>query len=51
MGLEVGLGDGEGLGVTDMLGEGVPEPGSCPGAALEKALSPRLRSLVVLVER
>ena len=32
MGLEVGLGDGEGLGVTDMLGEGVPElPWSCPG--------------------
>ena len=31
MGLEVGLEDGEGLGVTDMLGEGVPEPGSCPG--------------------
>ena len=31
MGFEVGLEDGEGLGVTDMLGEGVPEPGSCPG--------------------
>ena len=31
MGLEVGLEEGEGLGVTDMLGEGVPEPGSCPG--------------------
>ena len=31
MGLEVGLEDGEGLGVTDMLGEGVPEPWSCTG--------------------
>ena len=32
MGLVVGLEDGEGLGVTDMLGKGVPDPGSCPGA-------------------
>ena len=31
MSLEAGLEDGEGLGVTDVLGEGVPEPGSCPG--------------------
>ena len=31
MGLEVGLEDGEGLGVMDMFGEGAPEPGSCPG--------------------
>ena len=31
MGLEVGLEDGEGLGIADMSGEGVPEPGSCPG--------------------
>ena len=29
--LEAGLKDGEGLRVTNMLGEGVPEPGSCPG--------------------
>ena len=31
MSLEAGLEDGEGLRVTNMLGEGVPEPGSCPG--------------------
>lgn len=31
MGLEVGLEDGEGHGIADQLGEGVPEPGSCPG--------------------
>ena len=29
--VEVGLEGGEGLRVMDMLGEGVPEPGSCPG--------------------
>ena len=31
MSLEAGLEDGEGLRVTNMLGEGVPEPGRCPG--------------------
>ena len=31
MGVKVGLEDGEGLGVVDMLGEGAPEPASCPG--------------------
>ena len=30
-GLEVVLEDGEGLRVADMLGEGVPETGGCPG--------------------
>ena len=31
MSLEAGLEDGEGLRVMNMLGEGVPEPGRCPG--------------------
>ena len=31
MSLEAGLEDGEGLRVTNMLGEGVPEPARCPG--------------------
>lgn len=31
MGLEAGLEDGEGLRGADLLGEGVPEPGSCSG--------------------
>ena len=37
-GLEVGVGleDGEGLRVADMLGEGVPETGSCPGERYSK---------------
>ena len=31
MGLEAGLEDWEGLRVSEVFGEGVPEPRSCPG--------------------
>ncbi len=31
VGVETGQGDGEGLRVSELLWEGVPEPGSCPG--------------------
>lgn len=31
MGLKAGLENGEGLRGVDLMGEGVPEPGSCPG--------------------
>ncbi len=47
MGLEAGLKDCEGLGISDVLWEGVPDR----GAALEKTLSSKLQRLDVVMKR
>ena len=45
MGFEAGLEQGEGLGLTEVLWEGVPEL-----SVTENALSPKLRSLALGME-